>query len=83
MLDQAVGGLHDLNDLDLIAPGVTLGYSQITVAPTLKMVSDLCQRTRSMGRLRAPASRKRPIFCLPMQHAIVLAVHDHRHQRAF
>ena len=45
--------------------GVSRGYSHTNVEPALKYVSERYQRTRSMGRLRAPASRKCAISALP------------------
>ena len=45
--------------------GVSRGYSHTNVEPALKYVSERYQRARSMGRLRAPASRKCAISALP------------------
>ena len=62
---QAMRDLHHLDYLDLITirghPGVIPDQS----GPLLKNASDLYQRTRSIGRLRAPVSRKCAISAFP------------------
>src|SRR5882757_8830557 len=83
MPDQPVGNLHDLDYLDLIAlgshprifPDQGPARAEIGVRP---VPPDKVDGSAASARCEKPRD-----FSLAAQHAIALAVDDHRHEWAF